>query len=99
MWRGSWEDKGCIEAREKGQMIQACECTAPKTQPPQVTSTKLPFYTPPPLRPILYTDAHPALASHRAAHALNVLSACPCYVLASFLQATVDHRWDYWIRS
>lgn len=39
MWRGSLEDKGCIEARDKGYMIQACECTAPKLSllrfPPQ----------------------------------------------------------------
>lgn len=49
---GSLQDKGCIEAGEKGKMIHACECTAPKPSllrfPPQS---------------FLFTMAHPAPSS------------------------------------
>lgn len=56
--------RGTLSLGKRGKMIQACECIAPKTQPSQVSSTKLPFYhgTPNPLL-ILHADEDPFPAS------------------------------------
>lgn len=62
-------------------MIHACEYTAPKTQPTQVSSTKLPFYhgTPnPPSSSCTQMHIPPQLLTPLCSSGyLNLLSACP----------------------
>lgn len=95
MWCGSSEDKGCIEARGKGIDDTGVWIYSPKTQPTQVSSTKLPFYygTPSPL---------PHLA-HRCTSLLSFSPYCACLAIhicsqdvllchGIMLHVTVDHH-------